>query len=305
VTESGERPVELSDRARRWAETLAPHPLVEVVAVGGGITRTKWVLQLAEGDPLVLRWTDPQIWGEIGREHVRRESLACRILAGSSLPVPRLVASDPDGVETGGPTNLLSWRPGSVRLERLAPAAITALAEVAVAVHRQVVPVENRPPVFSFRGAATPKVPGWARWPDLWRRAIDFWASGAPPTPYGLMHGDFHFGNLLWAGDTVTGVVDWAETSWGPPDLDVAHVCSDFAMLHNVAEAEAFRTAYVERGGGLDPDPEAARFWVVSDILGFLPDPAHILPGMMTSRPDLTPAMVRRGLEDLLAVTLG
>ena len=45
-------------------------------------------------------------------------------------------------------------------------------------------------------------------------------------------------------------------------------------------------------------------FWVVSDILGFLPDPAHILAAVASSRPDLNPGIIRRGLEDLLAQTL-
>ena len=75
-------------------------------------------------------------------------------------------------------------------------------------------------------------------------------------------------------------------------------------MLHTVADAETFRAASVRQGGRLDPDPGAARFWAVSDILGFLPDPAHILAAMASSRPDLAPDDVRRGLEDLLALTL-
>ena len=304
MTGGGKRPGELPDRVRTWAEASAQYPVVDATPIGGGITRTKWVLQLAEGDPLVLRWADPQVWGETGREHVRREALACRLLAGSALPVPRLVASDLDGSEAGGPANLMTWLPGRVRLEGLGPAGITTLADVAVAVHREVVPVPDRPPVFAFRGAMAPEVPGWARSPGLWRQAIDVWAAGSPATPYGLMHRDFHFGNLLWVDDAITGLVDWAETSWGPADLDVAHLCADFAMLHTTVEAETFRTAYVRQGGLLDPDPHAARFWMVSDILGFLPDPAHILAGM-TTRPDLTPEAVRQGLEDLLAVTLG
>jgi hypothetical protein len=135
----------------------------------------------------------------------------------------------------------------------------------------------------------------------LWRRAINIWRSGPPPTVHGLLHRDFHLGNVLWNGDTVTGLIDWAETSWGPADLDVAHLCADFAMLHATADAETFRTGYLQQGGQLDPNPDAARFWFVSDILGFLPDPAHIIPAVSSNRPDLTPDDVRRGLEDLLA----
>ena len=58
-------------------------------------------------------------------------------------------------------------------------------------------------------------------------------------------------------------------------------------MLHTTADVETFRAAYVWQGGHLDPDPDAARFWVVSDILGFLPDPAHILAAA-SSRSDLS-----------------
>ncbi len=75
-------------------------------------------------------------------------------------------------------------------------------------------------------------------------------------------------------------------------------------MLHTVAAAEAFRTAYLDQGGHLDPDPDAARFWVVSDIVGFLPDPAHILPAVAEHRPELTAADLRAGLEALLVSTL-
>lgn len=52
-----------------------------------------------------MRWSDPQKWGDIGREHVRREALACRLLDGSGLPVPHLVACDIDGADAGGPTS--------------------------------------------------------------------------------------------------------------------------------------------------------------------------------------------------------
>jgi len=294
----------LPDSARGWAEGLVPQAVVDVTAVGGGITDTKWMLHLAEGDPLVIRWSDPEVWGAAGREHVRRESLACRLLAGSRLPVPQLLGSDPDGVTAGGPANLLTWRPGRPRLDRLSSAAITVWARLAVDVHAQPVPVAYRPPTFSFRGPIEPEVPAWARSPRLWRKAIDVWAAGPPPTPHGLLHRDFHLGNTLWEGDLVTGLIDWAETSWGPPDLDVAHACSDFAMLHTIADAETFRAAYLQQGGRLDPDPDAGRFWAVSDILGFLPDPAHILAAVGSSRPDLTPDAVRHGLEALLALTL-
>jgi len=268
------------------------------------LTNTKWILALANGERLVMRWADPDAWGSVGREHVRREGVACRLLAGSTLPVPELLASDPDGGWAGGPANLLTWLPGRPRLDRLATPAIAALARLAVAVHRQAVPTTDQPPAFVMRGPGQPEVPGWARWPNLWRRAINLARASAPSTPQGLLHRDFHLGNTLWREDEVTGLVDWAETCWGPPDLDVAHLCWDFAMMHAPLAAEVFRSAYLKAGGRLDPDPDAARFWMISDILGFLPDPAHILPAVQSSRPDLSAERIRHGLEGLLAQAL-
>lgn len=56
------------------------------------------------------------------------------------------------------------------------------------------------------------------------------------------------------------------------------------------------------RGGRLVADE--FRSWQVSDILGFLPDPAHILPAVLSARPELTSRRIRNGLEELLALTL-
>jgi aminoglycoside/choline kinase family phosphotransferase len=120
-----------------------------------------------------------------------------------------------------------------------------------------------------------------------------------------LVHSDFHPGNILWEGDRITGVIDWAETSWGPADLDVMHSRANFAILHDLDSAVAFSDAYRWHGGVLDDDQEAELFWSVSDILGFLPDPAVIMAALIHARPDLTGEVVRERLERLLMITLG
>ena len=175
-----EAPAALPEQVRAWTNALAPQAVVDVTAIGGGITNTKWLVCLADGDSLVLRWSDPAVWGGTGREHVRREALACRLLASSALPVPRLVASDVDGATAGSPRQPDDLAPRvAYVLTGWSPAAITALARLAVgrctsSPRRR----EHQPPTFSFRGPAEPEVPGWARWPGLWKQAIDVWAAG-------------------------------------------------------------------------------------------------------------------------------
>ena len=284
---------------------MLPGRVVACVPVPGGITDTIWRVTLADGSHVILRWVEPERFGEDGRQFVVREALGCRLTADAPLPSPRLIASDPNGVATGGWANLTTFRPGRVRLEGLGPAAVVALAGLALRVHAVGVPSPaDRPPPYSFWGAEPPTVPAWASRPRLWEQAIERVGTPVPPTPTGLIHRDFHPGNTLWQGDVVTGLIDWAETAWGPPDLDVAHACSNFAMLQSVESAIAFRTAYVAQGGTLDPDPEVRAYWQLRDICGFLPDPAPVVVALTRQRPDLDLDGVRRRLEDLLARTL-
>lgn len=63
----------------------------------------------------------------------------------------------------------------------------------------------------------------------------------------------------------------------GPTLAQISPCCTRFA------DVETFRTAYERHGGKLDPDPAAAAYWVIGDILG-------ILPIQLIFSPDLRPA---------------
>ncbi|HEY5820417.1 MAG TPA: aminoglycoside phosphotransferase family protein [Propionibacteriaceae bacterium] len=295
----------IPERVRTWVTAHAVGEVSSLERLGGGLTDTIWGVRRRGAEPLVLRYVAIATWGEAGRRHVECEALGCVLMLDSGLPTPRLIASDPDGSRTGAYANLSTWLPGSVRLGAPGPLEIDELARVAAAIHARPVDPRRRPPAYVFWAPSDLHVPPWARRPDLWRRAIEIFADGPPPTPHGLVHRDFHPGNILWSGDRISGVIDWAETSWGPPDLDVAHAGTNFAILHDLGTAAAFTQAYVRHGGVLERDPEAARFWALSDILGFLPDPAPIVAALISTRPELTADVVRQRLEQLLGLTLG
>jgi aminoglycoside phosphotransferase (APT) family kinase protein len=253
----------------------------------------------------MLRHVSVERWGEIGRQHVVCEAMGCQLMDGSSLPVPRLIASDPDGSRTGDYVNITTWLPGRVRLGPLNLDAIDELAKIAVIIHGTPVTDDLRPRPYEFWVPDDLEVPTWASRPELWRRAIQIFNDGPPRTRHGLVHRDFHPGNILWVGDRITGVIDWAETSWGPPDLDVMHSRANFAMLHDFESADAFSYCYRWHGGILDHDHDAEVFWAVSDILGFLPEPTEIITALIHHRTDLSDQAVRERLEHLLMITLG
>ena len=297
----------LPDRVRGWCAEALGQEVLGAERITGGITDAIWRIAVPDGATpfAILRWLDTgHPYAADARQWVAREALGCRLTQGSAVPTPVLIASDTDGEATGGWANLTSFLPGQVRLDRLGPNAVDALADVAVAVHAVRVDDDERPPPFAAWTPPDLAVPTWTTRPGLWSEAIERYRGPRPATPEHLIHRDFHPGNTLWEGDVVTGLIDWAETSWGPSDLDVAHACANFAMLHSVEEAVAFAAAYERRGGRLDPDPEARRYWTCLDVLGFLPDPGPIVVALTRQRPDLDADGVRRRLEDLLALAL-
>lgn len=63
----------------------------------------------------------------------------------------------------------------------------------------------------------------------------------------------------------ITGVVDWAGTSWGPADLDVAHCSTNLAMLHGPAWGLRFAEADEQAGGVLAASASEWLYWLVRD----------------------------------------
>jgi aminoglycoside phosphotransferase (APT) family kinase protein len=292
-------------QVRTWAQEHLESEITAIEPVRGGRTDTISAVYLRHGGPVILRCAAIERWGEVGRQHVVCEALGCRLMEGSGLPVPHLIASDPDGSQSGAYTNLTTWLPGRVRLDPLGHGAIDELAKIAVIIHGTPVDDDRRPRPYVFWVPDDLHVPSWTSQPRLWQRAIEVFDQVPPATKHGLVHCDFHPGNILWEGDRITGVIDWAETSWGPADLDVMHSRANFAILHDLDSAVAFSDAYRRHGGVLDDDHDAELFWAVSDVLGFLPDPAEIMAALINARPDLTAHVVRERLERLLMITLG
>ncbi|CAM5453608.1 Aminoglycoside phosphotransferase domain-containing protein OS=Streptomyces antimycoticus OX=68175 GN=SANT12839_020500 PE=3 SV=1 [Streptomyces antimycoticus] len=107
-----------------------------------------------------------------------------------------------------------------------------------------------------------------------WAAAIDVIRKPAPPYEGRFLHRDFQPGNVLFdvepsrpASARITGVVDWAGSSWGPADLDVAHCSTNLALLHGPAWGLRFAEAYEEAGGVLAATASERLYWQVRDGL--------------------------------------
>jgi aminoglycoside phosphotransferase (APT) family kinase protein len=252
-------------------EVVAVRPLV------GGWTSSMHAIDVEGGAPLVLRRMFREPWVRHAVELLEREAWVLGVLADTDVPAARMVAVDARAERTDAPALLMTRLPGALVLDDL-EATLEPLARTLVAIHR----VDARP--RDFQSWAVGK--GVPEWGDarVWERAIA--VVNAPPPAFAgcFLHRDYHPGNVLFAGGAVSGVVDWVETSWGPPDLDVAHCCTNLALLYGLDAPERFREAYVEAGGTLSD----TRYWALLDAVGFLPDPVKVLgPWRDAGRDDL------------------
>jgi aminoglycoside phosphotransferase (APT) family kinase protein len=214
----------------------------------------------------VFKQVTNQRWLAERPDVVAYEARVLNLLAGTSIPVPQVLAIDEDGEAAGYPALLLSLIDGTPMGEVAHPDQwLDSLAEVSA----EVAAVDPPPWVRRFvryQEAGEARPPGWANDGSLWQAAIDI--VGRPPctVPARFIHRDYHPWNVLWNGGLV-GVVDWSQASIGPVTMDAAHCRANLAIGFGVEVADAYRSRW-EAVTGLSHDP----YWDLVTCVDFLPD---------------------------------
>ncbi|MET0132444.1 MAG: aminoglycoside phosphotransferase family protein, partial [Kibdelosporangium sp.] len=165
-------------------------------------------------------------------------------------------------------------------------------------------PVERPGKYVALSTADTVMIPKGAD-AAAWAAAIGVIRKPAPPYAGRFLHRDFQPGNVLFdvppsgsAGARITGVVDWAVASWGPTDLDVAHCCTNLALLHGPAWGLRFAEAYEEAGGVLAAAASERLYWRVRSGLAFSEEVELVSqPWREAGRTELTTGAVRERLD--------
>ncbi|MFE7232390.1 phosphotransferase family protein [Streptomyces sp. NPDC057596] len=236
-----------------------------------------------------------------------REAAVLRLLGGTDVPAAGPVAVDATARYCDHPSLLMTLLPGTVRLtDEGADRRAELLARQLLRIHRLPVTPEARPRTYqAWTAPERVRPPEDTDRPELWQRAVDVIRREPPEYRACFLHRDFHPGNVLFTGDgdglRISGVVDWVETSWGPADLDVAHCSTALALLHGVTAGMNFADRYRAAGGTPAEDRAAHLYWRLLDALAFAPDAEKVaVPWRETSRPDLTPTLLTRRLEEYL-----
>ncbi|QIY68066.1 aminoglycoside phosphotransferase family protein [Streptomyces sp. RLB1-33] len=250
--------------------------IVKAEALHGGISAEMRRLTIGKRDggtrDLVLR-TFVNV--EQAEDWLNRETGALTLLTRTGVPAPGLVAVDPTAAHCEYPSLLMTHLAGRTVLDNEGlETRVPLLARQLVAIHA-LRPAERPRNYVAWTTADTVVTPKGAD-AAAWAAAIDVIRKPVPPYEGRFLHRDFHPGNVLFdvphptpAGARITGVVDWAATSRGPADLDVAHCSTNLALLHGPAWGLRFAAAYEEAGGVLAAAASERLYWRVRDTPAF------------------------------------
>ncbi|MEU8825306.1 aminoglycoside phosphotransferase family protein [Streptomyces sp. NPDC048636] len=279
--------------------------IVGTEALHGGITAEMRRLTIGTRDggtrDLVLRsFVDM----ERAEEWLHRETGALTLLTGTGVPAPGLVAVDPTAAQCEYPSLLMTHLAGRTVLDDEGlETRVPLLARQLVAIHA-VRPTERPRKYVALTTADTVVTPKGAD-AAVWTAAIDVIRRPAPPYEGRFLHRDFQPGNVLFdvppsrpESARITGVVDWAATSWGPTDLDVAHCSTNLALLHGPAWGQRFAEAYEEAGGVLAATASEQLYWRVRSGLAFSEEVRWVSqPWREAGRTELTTPVVEERLD--------
>lgn len=197
--------------------------------------------------------------GGLGLAEVLRQEIdTLARVADHGLPVPEVLAADPEGEATSGcPSLLTTLLSGEIVVDPAEPrAGLTAIAELAARVHALDVPaLAFRPWTDSWIAPpAELRVPSCARDPAVWEAAFAVMADPPPADRAVVLHGDLLPVNLLWSGGRITGLLDWTSLRRGPTAVDLGQCRRYLAALGFPDRAEDLRTEY-EAVTGMRLDP--------------------------------------------------
>lgn len=279
--------------------------IVRTEALHGGITAEMRRLTIGTRDggtrDLVLR-TFVNV--KHAEDWLNREAGALTLCTGTGVPAPGLVAVDPTAAHCEYPSLLMTHLAGRTVLDDEGlETRVPLLARQLVAIHA-LRPAERPREYVALTTADTVVTPKGAD-AAAWAAAIDVIRKAAPPYEGRFLHRDFQPGNVLFdvppprpAGARITGVVDWAATSWGPTDLDVAHCSTNLALLHGPAWGLRFAEAYEEAGGVLAAAASERLYWRVRSGLALSEEVQLVAqPWREAGRTELTTRAVEERLD--------
>jgi aminoglycoside phosphotransferase (APT) family kinase protein len=231
------------------------------------------------------------------------------IPATAGVPVPRPILLDAEGTLVGMPCMVMTRLHGKP-LARPAneDSWIDELAGALASIHG--VDVNSLPPDYRRnKGPAEMMETRLSRLAprileDLSREVADALREAAPvaiPNGMALTHHDFWFGNTLWTGERLTGIVDWDGALIDDPGYDLGYARFDLHLVLAGDAPDRLRARYEARRGPL----QAMAFWDLIAVLSafrWLSD--WVVGYHEVGRSEITDDLARERLESFVRAAL-
>lgn len=202
--------------------SLDPHAILQflnfpsptrIAPVQGGTDTTLWRVIYPHAT-YALRLLDK------GRQHLyEREMAVMQTASAAGLPIPQIHAQ---GIWQDHPVLLLSWLPGT-------PLAHELMAHPWKAWHLgyQFGQMQARIHALAAPQQLLQSETSWIDWQiGQLEGTLQHKLRSLPPIPDRVLHLDYHVLNVMTDGNTITGVLDWANAHAGDPRADLARTYS-------------------------------------------------------------------------------
>ncbi|HYL08522.1 MAG TPA: phosphotransferase family protein, partial [Candidatus Udaeobacter sp.] len=236
----------MTEQIRVDLEQFLGQRVLSVTAIPEGHSGFTYFVTTADRE-YVLRLPPPNA-RIAGTADVMRQGRIMAALHAAGLPAPAVPVICSDPVVDGRPFILMDRVEGGMRIEKTAQTqAPIDIASSAIAVLRrlQAVPIERTG--IGDEEPVTLQVE-MMRWAMLMQRGPEELTARAgelggllaaqvpverPPT---LVHGDYHYGNMLFRGAEVIALLDWEIAELGQPLLDLGCLCV-MSVRQQISEA--------------------------------------------------------------------
>jgi hypothetical protein len=259
-------------QALAWASGCLGGPVISARALRGGMSPALHLLTLLDSSgqrrqAVLRRYVRPELNAE-EPDAVGREARALRVARRAGVPVPVLLAADPDGTGAGVPAVLMSrmpgrvdwWPPDTDPWPRRLAGVLSAIRAAPLPPAGVLPPFAPLPPAGQLPATRLGQVParvGTGRGDQPRAAAPTAGGAAAPRLPPR---------QRAVAAGKVSGVVDWQDACTGPAAADVAH-CRVNLLDFGSDAAQRF-TASWQQTAGATHHP----WGDIVTVIGFLDD---------------------------------
>jgi len=272
-----------------------------VVKLKGSTSSDLYSITISESDKehqVVLRQITNRNWLREEPDLAVHEASALQAISNLDLPIPRLIAFDAEGSRCGFPTVLMTHLPGKITLQPIDfDGWLLEQAKVLQTLH-SLPALDFHWQYYPYVKPKTAGIPKWSAIPMKWLRAIK---SAQEPPPTGntcFIHRDFHPTNILWRGNTLSGVVDWVNACLGPADFDAAWMRINLVQMYGLPAADRFLQDYLSLQ---PPSQPSSHYWDLMALMEFTSNaPGIYPPWQQFGLTNLNNAVIRQRLEEHL-----